>query len=111
MNTSTTLDTLTTAVQGIIESTLGKVDLGVTANNLYRAYALLGLGGEVTLGPIGRYRAHVMARRDSSIAVVIFTDYGVNHRGANSAREIMDLASIPEVANAIGQFLLSGKRG
>jgi|SRR6185312_7125877 len=111
MNTSTTLDSLTAAIRITVEPIVGTTTLKVTSGNLYRAYALIGVGAPTARMPYGRYQVHVMAQRDSSKAVVIFNDYGVSQSGANSTRSNVDLASLSEVADQLGQFLLSGKRG
>lgn len=109
MNSETSLDILTEAVKSALQ---GKAIISVTKQNLNRAYALSRQDSPVAgrTAPFGRYQVHVLAQQDGVKATAMFTDYGVNGKGASTSRIAVMLDNFTDLASQIGQFLTTGRR-
>ncbi|MDR3392345.1 MAG: hypothetical protein P4L77_11485 [Sulfuriferula sp.] len=109
MNTSTTLDSLSTGVSAAVAEALGSTGLlSINTQGMHRTFMVTGI--DTKPSPLSRYRVHVIAQRDKMTGTAIYTDYGVNNRGtATSSKETIDLTELQSLITSISQFLLTGK--
>lgn len=109
MNTESTLDALTTAIQITLSSMDTTLVLQTTKATLSRGYGLETVRSRSV--PYGRYQVHVVATRDKMTGLAVFNDYGVKNKGSSSSRDSISLLNVDNLAAEIAQFLQTGVRG